>query len=416
MTTRLPPSATERLLDVRGVAAMKRMLEGTTVVILATGLLASCSSWSPADLQYSFGVDGGGRDATSNPDARGHDASVADRASPPCAPGHQVPCACTNGEPGGIQVCAADGGGYGACTGCSISDASFARDVRRFGDAHVPGDAASGGDAGPSSCAPGGPGLTTCPGGTGTESCCTSLAVPGGTYYRTYDEPGVDGGVTLAADGGPAEEFDPATVSSFQLDKYPVTVARFRQFALAWQAGYMPPAGSGKHTHLNAGQGLENSGAPGTYETGWLASDDIHVAPTDYNLTLCPMGSTWTSSPGSQESLPINCVDWYFSYAFCIWDGGFLPSEAEWEYAAAGGAEQREYPWGSASPGTDSQYAICDCDYPTGSSSCTGTVANFAPVGTALLGAARWGHLDMLGEVSAWNLDWSTVTHPPSAS
>ncbi|MGO9835775.1 MAG: SUMF1/EgtB/PvdO family nonheme iron enzyme [Polyangiaceae bacterium] len=34
----------------------------------------------------------------------------------------------------------------------------------------------------------------------------------------------------------------------------------------------------------------------------------------------------------------IDCVNWYESYTFCIWDGGFLPSEAEWEYAAGGGS------------------------------------------------------------------------------
>jgi len=188
-----------------------------------------------------------------------------------------------------------------------------------------------------------------------------SLEVTGGGYYRTYDPVVYDGGMyipTLAADGGPAGEADPATVSTFRLDKYLVTVGRFRQFVNAWNDGngYAPRADSGKHTHLNGGEGLNATG--GGYEPGWVATDDSIIAPTNANLACRPQYDTWTNTAGSQENLPINCVNWYEAYAFCIWDGGFLPSEAEWEYAAAGGGQQREYPWGSAAPGTANQYAI----------------------------------------------------------
>jgi formylglycine-generating enzyme required for sulfatase activity len=205
------------------------------------------------------------------------------------------------------------------------------------------------------------------------------------------------------------------------LDKYLVTVGRFRQFVSAWDggAGYLPPAGSGKHTHLNKGFGLANSGRPGTYEAGWVDSDDGNIAPTDSNLTCGLIGAvlydTWTSTVGGRENLPINCVNWYEAYAFCIWDGGFLPSEAEWEYAAAGGSQQREYPWGSMDPGTNNEYAIfghqtgayeltTDCYYPSGEV-CIG-VSNIAPVGTATLGAGRWGQFDLAGDASEWNLDY----------
>jgi formylglycine-generating enzyme required for sulfatase activity len=173
----------------------------------------------------------------------------------------------------------------------------------------------------------------------------------------------------------------------------------------------LPQAGSGKHTALNNGQGVANSGPGGGYEPGWVVSDDSNIAPTDTHLGSCVPDSTWTSAAARNENLPITCVNWWESYAFCIWDGGFLPSNAEWEYAAAGGSEQREYPWGSMAPGSANQYAVYgddqgNCYYPSGTlAPCTG-VSNIAPVGTANLGAGRWGQLDLAGDVFEWNMDW----------
>jgi formylglycine-generating enzyme required for sulfatase activity len=123
------------------------------------------------------------------------------------------------------------------------------------------------------------------------------------------------------------------------------------------------------------------------------------VNPTNANLA-CSGYSTWTATAGAQENLPINCVNWYEAYAFCIWDGGFLPSMAEWEYAAAGGDEQRLYPWGSTSPGVANQYAIYGSYF-----SGDGGASFMAPVGTAYLGAGRWGQLDLAGELDEWSLD-----------
>jgi sulfatase modifying factor 1 len=240
------------------------------------------------------------------------------------------------------------------------------------------------------------PGLTNC--GANQESCCTSLAVPGGTYHRTYTNSGT----------GPTGQADPATVSGFRLDKYLVTVGRFRRYVkyLTGSTGAPPANGSGIHTYLNGGQGLANSGSAGTYETGWDATDWDALISTgagaastwNANLACDPTYATWTTTAGSQENLPVNCVNWAQAYAFCIWDGGFLPSEAEWEYVAAGGNQELEYPWGSAAPGTASQYAIYDSNY-------TANSVGIAPVGATVLGTANWGQLDMAGEVWEWTLD-----------
>ncbi len=260
------------------------------------------------------------------------------------------------------------------------------------------------------SCQSGGPGVANC--GVSSESCCTSLEVAGGVYDRTYMNTG-DGGV---------DEADPATVSGFRLDKYLVTVGRFRQYVsyLSGSTGAPPAKGSGIHTHLNGGRGLVDGASPGSYETGWDAAASNATlatgsgAPSSWNAILAcdSMGLvSWTNTAGTQENLPIVCTTWSEAYAFCIWDGGFLPSEAEWEYAAAGGSEQREYPWGSTDPGMMNQYAIYGCNYPTGLAKGTCTVANIAPVGSATLGAGLWGQLDLAGDAFEWTLDWNAPSY-----
>jgi formylglycine-generating enzyme len=366
--------------------------------VIAAGLTTSCSSSNGSSPPS--GEDGGKRDGT----------TTCGGSDEPCCEG----TACNNGLTCGKGTCNAKCGGSGepccdgtACNaGLTCSGKTCAASNHADASAHdaaqdSAGDVDDDAEAGeammpPASCAPGGAGMTNCgAGGGGSESCCTSLKVTGGTYYRTYTNTGT----------GPTGEADPATVSDFRLDKYLVTVGRFRQFVAALNGGYYPNNGSGKHAHLNGGQGLENSGSPGTYETGWDATDWNNVTdidPTTANLQCQSSNNTWTATATTNENLPINCVTWWESYAFCIWDGGFLPSEAEWEYAAAGGGGangQREYPWGTTAPGTADQYAIYELYY-------TGNATDIAPVGYASLGAGNWGQFDLAGEVYEWNLDW----------
>ena len=244
----------------------------------------------------------------------------------------------------------------------------------------------------PPSCAPGGPGMNDC--GAGSGSCCVSLAVIGGTYDRSYD------GTTFT------DDTNPATVSGFRLDQYEVTVGRFRRFVEEVVGGWQPAAGAGKHTYLNAGQGLKDTG--GSYEAGWDPSwtSNLPTTASGWGSALASgvlngAGATWTGAPGSNEKLPISSVNWFQSYAFCIWDGGFLPSEAEWNYAATGGSDQRVYPWSVAFPPGSSALSCADawCGA-CASSDLPNAVGSESPTGDG-----KWGQSDMTGNLFEWVLD-----------
>jgi formylglycine-generating enzyme required for sulfatase activity len=248
-----------------------------------------------------------------------------------------------------------------------------------------PGSGGAGGASSP-------PEPPSCEGGLdcGGVSCCDSITIPGGLFSmgRGSENCGtvgceeVDGEPTgCPRDGNCFTSEVPehgVSVSTFQLDRFEVTVGRFRKFVAQYD-GTPPANGAGAHPKV-AGTG---------WQSAWNAT--LPVSAVDVRTAIA--GGMWTDTPGDNELRPINSLSWELAFAFCIWDGGRLPTEAEFEYAAAGGSQNRLYPWGTTIPNdTLAAYLL-----PSNVLSAVGSYPN---------GAARWGHLDLAGNVYEYVFDW----------
>lgn len=257
-------------------------------------------------------------------------------------------------------------------------------------DPHLDADAST--DAAPyfPSCAS----LAATCGADGTDDCCSTAGqIPGGTFYRSYD---------VGSDGMYPDMSYPATVSPFLLDKYEVTVGRFRQFVKAEQGTQKNPPTLGIGARI-----LNGSSDQGGWDPNFNTNLAIDTPTLTAALACDEQHQTWTDVPGLNENLPINCVTWYEAFAFCTWDYGFLPSEAEWNFVAAGGAEQRAYPWSSPAGSTaiDCSYANYNINYPDGPPFCNGSSATNRVGSESSKGDSKWGQSDLGGNVTEWVLD-----------
>jgi formylglycine-generating enzyme required for sulfatase activity len=222
------------------------------------------------------------------------------------------------------------------------------------------------------------------------------VTLPGGRFLM-----GTDYEFGFPADGeGPVRSVN---LSPFSIDTMPVTNAQFAEFIK--DTKYVTEAERYNWSFVFWAHIPQVS-------FDQLVADTVAGAPWWCKV----FGAKWNSpeGPGSQiedrQDYPVVHVAYTDAAAYAAWAGKQLPTEAEWEYAARGGLEQKLFPWGDdLEPNGQHLCNVWQGQFPSKDTAADGyagasPVQAFPPNG--------YGLYSMTGNVWEWTQDWFTATHP----
>ncbi|BAZ65610.1 hypothetical protein NIES4106_03490 [Fischerella sp. NIES-4106] len=236
-----------------------------------------------------------------------------------------------------------------------------------------------------------------------TEFSCPEkmVFIPGGSFHIGSDNSGF-------VEEQSAQD---VVVSSFCIDKYEITNAQFTEFVKA--TGYMTvaerPLSQAQFPDLP-----DEQRAPGS----------LVFQPPDENTKQVAYLSWWHWVPGAnwqhpfgpnsnikgKEKYPVVHIAYEDAIAYAQWAGKSLPTEAQWEYAALGNLDNKNYI-------RSKQYSAKNANTWQGIFPFFNTKAD-GYIGTAPVGSFprnSYGLYDMTGNVWEWTSDWYSLGHANKA-
>jgi formylglycine-generating enzyme required for sulfatase activity len=194
------------------------------------------------------------------------------------------------------------------------------------------------------------------------------------------------------------------SVDAFLIDRTPVTVAMFARFVA--DTGHVTLAEIAPDPRDYPGMPPELARAGSIVfrqPAGPVEMDHMQwwefVTGADWRHPEGP-----DSSIEGREDHPVTHIAHGDAAAYADWAGKVLPSEAEWEFAARGGFDCRDYAWGDElEPRGMLMANYWHGNFPTENLMSDG-FAGTSPVGS--FPANGFGLLDMIGNVWEWTDDW----------
>jgi sulfatase modifying factor 1 len=222
--------------------------------------------------------------------------------------------------------------------------------------------------------------------------------IPGGVFLRGSDNP-------EKLDSQPKHR---VAVDGFWMDRTAVTNEQFARFVEA--TGYV----------TIAERTPEAKDFPGAPPENLVAGSLVFTAPKEPVICKGPnchfqwwryvKGASWRHPEGpdsgieGRENFPVVQIAWDDALAYAQWAGKRLPTEAEFEFAARGGLQGKNYAWGNEfMPGGKHMANTWQGNFPNKNSEEDGYRGS-APVGS--FPANGYGLYDMAGNVWEWCSDW----------